>query len=80
MMVAQVNHMIPGELIHVIADAHIYDRHVNIIKELLDRPEHPAPKVWLNPEVTDFYSFTTDDLHVEDYITEPQIKNIPIAI
>ncbi len=80
MMVAQVNHMIPGELIHVIADAHIYDRHVDIIKELLDRPEHPAPKVWLNPDVTDFYSFTTDDLHVEDYITEPQIKNIPIAI
>lgn len=80
MMVAQVNHMIPGELIHVIADAHIYDRHVDIIKELLDRPEHPAPKVWLNLEVTDFYSFTTDDLHVEDYITEPQIKNIPIAI
>ncbi|MGN0246569.1 MAG: thymidylate synthase [Lachnospiraceae bacterium] len=80
MMVAQVNHMIPGELIHVIADAHIYDRHVDIIKELLDRPEHPAPKVWLNQEVTDFYSFTTDDLHVEDYITEPQIKNIPIAI
>ncbi|MGN0247812.1 MAG: thymidylate synthase [Lachnospiraceae bacterium] len=80
MMVAQVNHMIPGELIHVIADAHIYDRHVDIIKELLDRPEHPAPKVWLNPEVTDFYSFTTDDLYVEDYITEPQIKNIPIAI
>lgn len=80
MMVAQINHMLPGELIHVIADAHIYDRHVDIIKELLDRPEHPAPKVWLNPEVTDFYSFTTDDLHVEDYITEPQIKNIPIAI
>ena len=80
MMVAQVNHMIPGELIHVIADAHIYDRHVDIIKELLDRPEHPAQKVWLNPEVTDFYSFTTDDLYVEDYITEPQIKNIPIAI
>lgn len=80
MMVAQVNHMIPGELIHVIADAHIYDRHVDIIKELLGRPEHPAPKVWLNPEVKDFYSFTTDDLHVEDYITEPQIKNIPIAI
>ena len=80
MMVAQVNHMIPGELIHVIADAHIYDRHVDIIKELLDRPEHPAPKVWLNPEVTDFYSFTTDDLYVEDYIPEPQIKNIPIAI
>lgn len=80
MMVAQVNNMIPGELVHVIADAHIYDRHVDIIKELIERPEHPAPKVWLNPEVKDFYAFTTDDLHVEDYETEPQIKNIPIAI
>lgn len=80
MMVAQVNGMVAGELIHVIADAHIYDRHVDIIKELMERPEHPAPKVWLNPEVKDFYAFTTDDLFVEDYVTEPQIKNIPIAI
>lgn len=80
MMVAQVSGMIPGELLHVIADAHIYDRHVEIIKELIKRPEHPAPKVWLNPEVKDFYAFTTDDLHVEGYKTEPQIKNIPIAV
>ena len=80
MMVAQVNHMVPGELIHVIADAHIYDRHVELVRELLDRPEHPAPKVSLNPEITDFYAFTTDDLIVEDYVTEPQIKNIPVAI
>lgn len=80
MMVAQVNGMVAGELIHVIADAHIYDRHVDIIRELIGRPTHPAPKVWLNPEVTDFYAFTTDDLHVEDYETEPQIKDIPIAV
>ena len=80
MMVAQVNHIVPGELIHVIADAHIYDRHVELVRELLDRPEHPAPKVSLNPEITDFYAFTTDDLIVEDYVTEPQIKNIPVAI
>lgn len=80
MMVAQVNDMIAGELVHVIADAHIYDRHVDIIKELLDRPEHPAPKVWLNPDIKDFYAFTTDDLHVEDYETEPQITGIPIAV
>ena len=80
MMVAQANHMGPGELIHVIADAHIYDRHVELVRELLDRPEHPAPKVSLNPEITDFYAFTTDDLIVEDYVTEPQIKNIPVAI
>ena len=80
MMVAQVCDMVPGELLHVIADAHIYDRHVDIIKELIARPEHPAPKVWLNPEVKDFYAFTTDDLHVEGYETEPQIKDIPIAV
>lgn len=80
MMVAQVNGMVAGELIHVIADAHIYDRHVDIVKELIDRKEHPAPKVWLNPEVKDFYQFSTEDLHVEDYETEPQITNIPIAV
>ena len=80
MRVAQVCDMVPGELLHVIADAHIYDRHVDIIKKLITRPEHPAPKVWLNPEVKDFYAFTTDDLHVEGYETEPQIKDIPIAV
>lgn len=80
MMVAQVSGMIAGELIHVVADCHIYDRHVPIIRELIQRPEYPAPKVWLNPEVRDFYQFTTDDLHVEDYRYGEQIKNIPIAV
>ena len=80
MMVAQVNDMIPGQLVHVIADAHIYDRHVDAIKELLGRPELPAPKVHLNPEVKNFYDFTTDDLIVEDYVAGEQIKNIPIAV
>ena len=80
MMVAQVCDMIPGELVHVIADAHIYDRHIDIIKELIARPSYPAPKVRLNPEVKDFYQFTTEDLIVEDYETGPQIKNIPIAV
>ena len=80
MMVAQVSGMIAGELIHVIADAHIYDRHVDIIKELITREEYPAPKVWLNPEIKNFYDFTTADLHVEDYQFGEQIKNIPIAV
>ena len=80
MMVAQVSGMVPGELVHVIADAHIYDRHVDIIRELISRPAYPAPKVSLNPEVTDFYAFTTKDLIVEDYVTGPQIKDIPIAV
>jgi len=80
MMVAQASGMIAGELVHMIADAHIYDRHVDIVRELIARPTHPAPRVSLNPDVTDFYQFSTDDLIVEDYETGPQIKNIPIAI
>ncbi|MBQ8184915.1 MAG: thymidylate synthase [Lachnospiraceae bacterium] len=80
MMVAQCVDMIPGELVHVIADAHIYDRHVDIIKELISRETYPAPKVTLNPEVKDFYQFTTDDLWVEDYQAGPQVKDIPIAV
>lgn len=80
MMIAQVCDMKAGELLHVIADAHIYDRHIPLVKELISRETHPAPKVWLNPEVKDFYAFTVDDLHVEDYVTGPRIKNIPIAV
>lgn len=80
MMVAQVSNMNAGELLHVIADAHIYDRHVGIVEELIARPCYPAPIVRLNPDITDFYQFTTDDLVVEDYQHGPQIKDIPIAI
>ena len=80
MMVAQVNNMIPGELVHMIADAHIYDRHVDIIRELISRPHYAAPKVSLNPDVKDFYAFTTADLIVEGYEHGPQVKNIPIAV
>ena len=80
MMLAQVCDMIPGELLHVIADAHIYDRHIDIVKELITRETYPAPKVTLNPEVKDFYQFTTDDLIVENYVAGPQVKNIPIAV
>ena len=79
-MLAQVCDMKVGELVHVIADAHIYDRHVELVKELITRQQHPAPKFWLNPEVKDFYDFTPDDVRLEDYETHPQIKNIPIAI
>jgi thymidylate synthase len=72
--------MIPGQLLHCIADAHIYDRHVPLIEELIKRPQYPAPKVSLNPEIKNFYDFTTDDLIVENYQHGPQIKNIPIAV
>ena len=80
MMVAQVNNMIPGELVHMIADAHIYDRHVDIVRELISRKHHAAPKVSLNPDVKDFYAITTADLIVEGYEHGPQVKNIPIAV
>ncbi|CBK84014.1 thymidylate synthase [Coprococcus sp. ART55/1] len=79
-MLAQVTGFKPGELVHVIADAHIYDRHIPIVKELITRPTHPAPRFYMNPDVKDFYDFTLDDFRIEDYETGPQIKNIPIAI
>ncbi len=80
MMFAQVSDMEAGELLHVIADAHIYDRHIPLIRELITRETHDAPTVRLNPEVKDFYQFTLDDLTVENYVTGPQIKNIPVAV
>ena len=80
MMVAQSVGMIAGQLVHVIADAHIYDRHIDIIRELISRPKLAAPRVSLNPEVTDFYGFTTDDLIVENYEHGPQVRNIPVAV
>ena len=79
-MFAQVSGLVPGELVHVISDAHIYDRHVPIIKELIKRPQYPAPKFRLNPDIKNFYDFATDDIIVEDYQKNPQILNIPIAI
>lgn len=80
MMMANVSDLKAGELVHVISDAHIYDRHVDIVKELIARPQYPAPKVTLNPEVKNFYDYTVDDLTVENYEHNPQVKNIPVAI
>lgn len=79
MMIAQVSGLKPGILMHVIADAHIYDRHIPIVKDLITRPTYPAPKVTLNPLVKDFYEFTVDDFTIENYQTGPQVKGIPIA-
>lgn len=79
-MLAQVCGMQAGELMHVIADAHIYDRHVPIIKELIAREPKCAPAFWLNPEIMDFYAFSRNDVRVEGYETGPQITDIPIAV
>lgn len=79
-MIAQVCDMQVGELVHVIADAHIYDRHVDIIKELISRPIYSAPIFKMNPHIKDFYDFTVEDFKLEEYITGPKVENIPIAI
>ncbi len=79
-MLAQVCDMEVGELVHVIADAHIYDRHIPIVKELITREQHPAPTFWINPEIKDFYDFTENDIRLDNYVTGEQIRNIPIAI
>lgn len=79
-MLAQVSGLEAGELVHVISDAHIYDRHIPLIKELIKRETYPAPKFSLNPEVKSFYDFTVDDIKIENYQKGPQITNIPIAI
>lgn len=79
-MLAQVCDMKAGELVHVIADAHIYDRHIPIVKELIARPTYDAPEFWLNPEIKDFYDFTPDDVRLDNYQTGPQVKNIPVAV
>ncbi len=78
-MLAQVCDMKVGELVHVIADAHIYDRHVPIVKELM-RERASGSEVCLNPDIKDFYQFTTDDIKITDYVTGEQIKDIPIAV
>ena len=79
-MFAQVSGLQVGELVHVISDAHIYDRHVDIIKELITRPQYPAPKFSLNPEIKNFYDFTLEDIRIDDYQKNPQVKNIPVAV
>lgn len=80
MMFAQASGLVPGELVHVISDMHIYDRHIPMVKELLTREPLPAPKVRLNPDVKDFYAFTVEDFIVEDYRHGASIGRIPVAI
>ena len=79
-MMARQSSMIAGEFLHVIADAHIYDRHIPLIKELISRPTHKAPTFWLNPEKKNFYDFDKNDVALIDYEYGEQIKNIPVAV
>ncbi|MBR7061869.1 MAG: thymidylate synthase [Clostridia bacterium] len=80
LMFAQVSGLKPGEFVHVIADAHIYDRHVPIVEEIIKRTPFPAPKVTLDPEITDFYKFTPESFKVENYLHGEKIGRIPVAV
>lgn len=79
-MFAQVSGLKAGELVHVIADAHIYDRHVPIVREIIGREPKPAPKLVVDDSVTDFYSFTVDSFRLENYEYHPLDARIPVAI
>ncbi len=79
-MFAQVSGLIAGELVHVIADAHIYDRHIPSVKEMLLNPEYPAPKFVMNPDVKNFYDFTVDDFRLEGYEATPLKERLEVAI
>ena len=80
LMFAQVSGLKPGEFVHMVADAHIYDRHVPAVKEMLTKEPLPAPRVELNPEIKDFYQFTVDDIRVTDYQYHEFNYKIPVAI
>ena len=80
MMMAQVSGFEPGEFVHVIADAHIYDRHVPVIEELIKNEPKPAPKFLIDPEVKDFYAFTRDSFQVEGYEYHEFTGKIPVAV
>ena len=69
-----------GELVHVIADAHIYDRHIPMVEELLKKEPLPGPTLWVDPEIKDFYQFTTDSFKLENYQYHPFDHKVPVAI
>ena len=79
-MMARVAGLEAGEFVHVIADAHIYDRHIPIVKKMIEGEEHPAPRVVMNPDKKDFYDFTVDDFLLEDYLFNPLDQKIEVAI
>ena len=79
-MLAQVSGLEAGELVHVIADCHIYDRHVPLVEKLLEREPLPAPEFYVNPDIKDFYDFTVDDFRFENYRYHEFREKIPVAV
>ena len=79
-MMAQVSNLEAGELVHVIADAHIYDRHIDIVKEIIENEPYDAPKLIVDKTVKNFYDFTPNSFKLEDYKYHPFDVKIPIAV
>lgn len=79
-MMAQVSNLQVGELVHVIADAHVYDRHIDILRQMLTHHQYPAPKLKINKDITDFYQFTPDDFELVDYQYTPNIAKLEVAV
>ena len=79
-MLAQVSGLKAGELVHVIADAHIYDRHIPVVEKMLENPQFEAPKLIINPEIKDFYKFTVDDFELVDYKYNTISEKFEVAV
>ena len=79
-MFAKVSGFEAGELVHVIADCHIYDRHVEMVREMIEKEPYEAPRFSIDPDVNDFYAFQTSSFHIEDYRYHPFDRSIPVAI
>ena len=79
-MIAQATGFEAGELVHVIADCHIYDRHIPMVEEMLEKKPFDAPKFILDPNVKDFYDFTPDSVKLEGYQAHPVPGKIPVAV
>jgi thymidylate synthase len=80
MMFARASGLVPGELVHVIADAHIYDRHIPILNEIMQRKQYDAPKLIINEKVKNFYDFKVSDFQLENYLYTPLGVKLPVAI
>lgn len=79
-MFAQASGLVAGELVHVVADAHIYDRHIPILKEIMERPQYDAPKLWINPDIKNFYDFKVEDFEFIDYKFTPLGTKLEVAV
>ncbi len=79
-MFAQVSGLEVGELVHVIADAHIYDRHIPVVEQMLDKEQYDAPQLIINKNITNFYDFTVDDFSLEGYTYHKKVASLEVAV